>query len=111
MTTPFTEAELVRQIRSNGNRWPSTMADCKRWGSSLTGSAWPLYLEANGANRHGRERPSHGVHVQFRPGRVNAELKDYTGDTVRMIEQEWTHRQWIALVGGTEQPTLFEDAS
>lgn len=108
---PFTEAELVRQIRAYTQHWPATMEHCKRWGQSLTGSAWGLYLEDRGENRHGNTRPSHGVHVQFRPGRVNAELKDYTGDTVRMFEAEWTHGEWVSLMAGVEQPSLFEDAS
>lgn len=108
---PFSEAELVRQIRAYRQGWPATMTDCKRWGSSMTGSAWPLYLQDNGANRHGRERPSHGVHVQFRPKIVQAEYKDYTADQTRMIKCEWTHREWCDLMAGTEQPSLFEDAS
>jgi hypothetical protein len=87
------------------------MIDCKRWGQSLGGSAWPLYLEDRGENRHGTPRPSHGVHVQFRPGHVNAELKDYTGGEPRMIKCEWTHREWCDLMTGVEQPSLFEDAS
>jgi hypothetical protein len=55
--------------------------------------------------------PSHGVHVQFRPNRVEAEFKDYTGDQTRMLEREWTHRQWCDLMTGIEQPTLFGGAA
>lgn len=108
--TPFTEAELVRQIRAYTQHWPATMEHCKRWGQSLDGSAWGLYLTDSGENRHGRPRPSHGVHVQFRPNRVNAELKDYTGDQIELIRCEWTHREWCALMTGTEQLDLFGGA-
>lgn len=87
------------------------MIDCKRWGQSLTGSAWPLYLTDSGENRHGNTRPSHGVHVQFRPNRVNAEFKDYTGDQTRLIRCEWTHREWCDLMAGNEQLDMFEDVS
>lgn len=55
--------------------------------------------------------PSHGVHVQFRPNRVEAEFKDYTGDQTRLIRCEWTHREWCDLMTGVEQLDLFEDAS
>ena len=53
--------------------------------------------------------PSHGVHVQFRPNRVEAEFKDYTGDETRMIKCEWTHREWCALMADGEQLDLFGD--
>ena len=98
MTIPFSEAELVRQIHAYRQGWPATMADCKRWGRTCTGSAWPLYLTARGVDRHGNQRPSHGVHVQFRSNRVEAHLKVYTGDETRMLEREWTHRQWCDLM-------------
>lgn len=107
---PFSEAELVRQIHAYRQGWPATMIDCKRWGQSLGGSAWPLYLEDRGENRHGTPRPSHGVHVQFRAKIVQAEFKDYTGDETRLIKCEWTHRQWCDLMAGTEQLDLFGDA-
>ena len=55
-------------------------------------------------------QPSHGVHVQFRPNRVEAEFKDYTGDQTRLIRCEWTHREWCDLMAGTEQLDLFGDA-
>lgn len=54
--------------------------------------------------------PSHGVHVQFRPNRVEAEFKDYTGDQTRLIKCEWTHRQWCDLMADGEQLDLFGDA-
>lgn len=108
---PFSEAELVRQIRSYTQHWPATMTDCKRWGRTCTGSAWPLYLEDRGEHRDGRPRPSQGVHVQFRPKRVEAEYKHYTGDQTRLIRCEWTHREWCDLMAGTEQLDLFGDAS
>ena len=59
----------------------------------------------------GNPPPSHGVHVQFRPNRVEAEFKDYTGDQTRLIRCEWTHREWCDLMTGVEQLDLFEDAS
>lgn len=55
--------------------------------------------------------PSHRVHVQFRPNRVEAEYKHYTGDQTRMIRCEWTHREWCDLMAVSEQLDLFGGAA